>query len=134
MSEHITAAIADCEAKIQQLTDVVKTLRWFVQEFPQTAAAVTPTPPRTAGRKKPVFRLPENADFEKQAERLLAALRVKSPQRTGEAMKAARLTFPNTGYQGRFLQKLADAGRIVRSGNARGASVGLPGKPAKEEP
>lgn len=40
MSEHIENAIADCESKIAQLTDLVEKLRWFQREFPHTAAAI----------------------------------------------------------------------------------------------
>lgn len=52
MSEHIQAAIVDCEQKIGALTKLVEQLRWFQREFPHSAAAVERARPAGNGALK----------------------------------------------------------------------------------
>jgi hypothetical protein len=71
-------------------------------------------------------------DLQVIADRVVAALRIRNPQRPGDLATAAKLP-TDRGTQRRLLIKLGDLGRIVRSGNGRGAMVSLPGsQPAKE--
>lgn len=104
-------------------------------------ARVAPRRPRSkAVTRKPRASTPApaargRAGDDDRVGRVLAALRVKSPQSPGELERSAKLTFATTSQRTHFFVTLARAGGIVRRGNGRGATIALPGKtPAKEAP
>lgn len=69
-------------------------------------------------------------DVDAIGDRIVAALRDRSPQKSGEIGALVKLT---GGHLTRLLVKLSEAGRIQRSGTGRASSVSLPGRrPAKE--
>lgn len=145
--------LADLEAKRAAIDHVITLVRTHfigdtVGEMPASPvtappAAAEPRPKRTlaaavaACGQSPATRTTTRAepssDVSPQVaaagDRVVAALKVKSPQKPGDLQTVARLE----GYAWRkLLGTLEEEGRIVRQGTGRGAVVTLPGRPAKE--
>lgn len=138
MSEHVQRTIDDLKARRATLDDVIDKLEWFQREFPHTAAGLVATGTGTGGtpsskRSKLAARVKRTTptaladDLKDLGDRVVAVLRAKSPQRVGDVLKAANVKIDRSRTT-RLLIKLAEAGRIVRSGVGRGAMVALPGK------
>ncbi len=74
-------------------------------------------------------------DLKDAGDRIIAALRARSPQKPSELATSAKVNLGNRAAFTRLLVKLAAAGQIERAGNGRGAIVTMPGKsPARREP
>lgn len=132
MSEHLQRTIDDLTAKRDKLSEVIASLEWFKVEFPHTAAGLVAAPQNgKTGDRKPVKPrakgLPDDAELMQVGDQIVAALRQKNPQRTGDLIKAAKLKVERNKL-GRMLVRLTETGRITRAGAGRGATVALPGK------
>lgn len=89
-----------------------------------TAAAPVTREKRSASSKAPAA---VDQELQEIGDRIVTALRAKSPQRTGDLIKVAKLKVERNKL-GRLLVMLAATGRITRSGAGRGATLSLPGK------
>lgn len=146
MSVHLQQAITALEQELEvtqlhcaDLARAIETLRPLAGVVPNGNGALrndrqtdrqSTARASTAGRRA-VRSLPNETN--ELGDRIVAALKVRSPQKVGELAKAAKLKLEGP-HLTRLLVKLADAGRIVRKGTGRGSRVMLPGRPAKEEP
>lgn len=132
MSDAVLQTIGILETELEathqragELQRLIDGLRGLTGDAPATTkkASATPRAARPAARP--------SEDVEKLSavgDRIVAALRVKSPQKPGELLRTAKLKFHSRSAYLFAVGKLVAAGRIVREGTGRGAIVRLPGK------
>jgi hypothetical protein len=144
MSDHIQSAIDQLEVELEAIDQkrgdiehAIGALTRLQREGLTTTgngAGGTPSSKRSKKvesvkrAKPPASAKTDKVDQQLQeiGDRIVAVLRTKSPQRVGDVLKAAKVKGDRSKIT-RLMMKLAEAGRITRSGVGRGAMVSLPG-------
>lgn len=129
MTTAIDHAIRELEQDIEGLQGEIDERQKIVERL-RALSGREPKRPAAAKTDAPASADDVLAD---RGDRVVGALKVKSPQSPGELQKASTLKKLSAYAFCALLRELATAGRIVREGTGRGAVVGLPGKSRAKE-